>query len=52
MSRPVDISVKKNKYFDSIDTENYVPELIILLSKFRPNVIPCKNINKSGCFEK
>jgi hypothetical protein len=44
----VDLSVKKDKYFDSIDVENYVPELIIPLSKFGPTMSPCKNCNEHG----
>jgi len=42
----VDISLKKNTYFDSIDTGNHVPELIILLSKLGHTVSPCKNDNE------
>jgi len=45
VSRPANISVKKNEYFDSIDTENYVPELIILLSKLGPTASLCKTGN-------
>jgi len=42
----VELSVKKDKYFDNTYTENYVSELIIPPSKFGPTLSPCKNGNE------
>jgi len=45
----VELSVKKDKYFDNTYTENYVSELIIPPSKFGPTLSPVKTVMNTGC---
>jgi hypothetical protein len=48
---PVDVSINKDKYFDRIHNEKYVPELIFLFPKFGSNPNPSKSGNDHSVSE-